>query len=138
MYILGVDQYPRDVEEAYDMMLSYFPLVKNIQHGNKELKELYTTGILFYQSPEPTMDNKNTDKEVVAGTSGNIFKNILCYSCNKLGHYENDCPQETNQLSTKKRKQQQEGFSLTQYDFNFIQSKQHLKSSWVLLDTQSS
>ena len=115
LYILGVDQYPRDVEEAYDMMLSYSLLVGNAQYGNKEIKELYTTGIFFYQSLEPTVNScdKDSNKEVVAGVSGNVFKNILCYSCNRLGHYSNDCPQGNNQQSTKKHKQQQEAQTTT-------------------------
>ena len=94
-YILGVDQYPKDVEECYDMMLGYSKVISTATSGSKKIKDLYTTGISFYQSlksdDNESQDNHINDK-VTPGLSGKVFKDVVCYSCNKKGHYANDWP----------------------------------------------
>ena len=45
--ILGEDKYPKDLEEVYNMVLSYSPLVGTNNSNERTKKELYTTGISF-------------------------------------------------------------------------------------------
>ena len=51
-YTMGVIQYPKDIEEAYDMMISYSPVIGHTNPGNKKIRELYTTGISFNQAQQ--------------------------------------------------------------------------------------
>ena len=137
-YVPGVDQYSKDVEEAYDMMLSYSYVAGNsTQPGSKEVKDLYTTGIYFYQE---TSCNESTHEvmKTFPGVNGNIFKDILCYACNKTGHYANDRPDQVTQENKNNKNENRVGFSFTQYNLSLSQVKGQLKSTWVLLDTQSS
>ena len=136
-YILGVDQYPKDVEECYDMMLGYSKVIGTSPSNSKEIKDLYTTSMSFYQSSTSKNSDVQTiqsDDEVIPGLSGKVFKDVLCYSCNKKGNYANDCPtmdQTTNSNTNK-------GFCMAQFDFTLTQLKAKLKPTWILLDTQSS
>ena len=68
LYIMGVDQYPKDLEEAYDMMLSNSSVVASVNPSNKEIKDLYTTGISLYQAPTNNHDTKPPNK-IVPGIS---------------------------------------------------------------------
>ena len=137
-YVLGVDQYPKDVEEAYNMMLSYsYVAGHSTQPGSKEVKDLYTTGVCSYQETNSN-EHVHEQKKTVPGVSGNVFKGILCYACNKMRHYANDCPDQVNQGNKNNKNEKTVGFSFTQYNLSLSQVKGQLKSTWVLLDTQSS
>ena len=68
-------------------MLSYSPILGNVN----------TTGISFYQSTNKNKNNNiNHDAiSLVPGTSGRIFNDIKCYTCNKMGHYAIEYPDKT-------------------------------------------
>ena len=135
---MGVDQYPNDVEEAYNMMLIYSLVVGNTNPGNKEIKDLYTTVISFYQSPTESQEAEPLNK-ITPGASGNKTKNILYYACNMLGHYANDCPNSINDAKNVSKNSGENGFSFVQHNLNLTQMKgKKLDLKWVLLDTQSS
>ena len=140
-YIMGVDQYPKDLEEAYDMMLSYSSVVASVNPSNKEIKDLYTTGISFYQATTPT-DHHNTEppNKIVPGVSGKTSKNIMCYACNMMGHYANDCPDPGKATKQEEDKDtDKKGFSFMQCALNLTQMDgKLLNPKWVLLNTQSS
>ena len=88
-YILGEDKYPKDLEEAYNMMLGYSPLVIPSSLSEQSTKDLYTSGVSFYQIAERKGANNST-KRPVPGVSGKVHKNITCYICDNVGHYAND------------------------------------------------
>ena len=119
------------------MVLGYSTVISTSPSNSKEIKYLYTTSISFYQSStskDSDVQTNQSDDEVIPGLSGKVFKDVLCYSCNKKGHYANDCPttdQTTNSNTNK-------GFCMTQFDFTLTQIKAKLKPTWILLDTQSS
>ena len=141
-YILGEDKYPKDLEEAYDMMLGYSPLVVPSSLSEQSTKDLYTSGVSFYQVKERKGANNST-KQLVPGVSGKVHKNITCYVCDNVGHYANDCPSQHTSNNVTNPPQQiengnKQGFSFMQCSFNMIRAKHQLNASWVLLDTQSS
>ena len=39
--------------------------------------------------------NADDSDEIVAGTDGDTFPNILCFGCNFHGHYRSACPYAT-------------------------------------------
>ena len=122
-YVLGVDQYPKDDEEAYDMMLSYSYIAGNsTQSGSKEVKDLYTTRVCFYQEMNSN-ERAHEEKQTVPGVSGNIFKYILCYACNRMRHYANDYPDQVTQENKNNENENRVGFSFTQYNLSLSQVK---------------
>ena len=119
-------------------MLSYsYVAGHSTQPGSKEVKDLYTTGVCSYQETNSN-EHVHEQKKTVPGVSGNVFKGILCYACNKMRHYANDCPDQVNQGNKNNKNEKTVGFSFTQYNLSLSQVKGQLKSTWVLLDTQSS
>ena len=138
LYIMGVDQYPQNIEEAYDMILSYSPVVVSVNPGKKEIKDLYTTGISFHQAPADSHGIEPSNK-IVPGISGKTSKNILCYACNTLGYYANNCPGSNKDTKNEDKHTDEKGFSFMQYNLNLMQMNgKQLNPKWVLLDTQSS
>ena len=78
------------------------------------------------------------EKETVPGVSGNVFNDFLCYACNRMGHYANDCLDQVTQENKNNENENRVRFSFTQYNLSLSQVKGQLKSTWVLLDTNSS
>ena len=55
-----------------------------------------------------------------------------------MGHYANNCHDQVTQENKINKNENRVGFSFTQYNLSLSQVKGQLKSTWVLLDTQSS
>ena len=124
------------------MMLGYSLLVLTSSNSlDKNTKDLYTTGVSFYQA-NYTKTINNNDLEnitVIPGVDGKLFKNVKCFSCNNFGHYANECPNQTaSSDANNKNISANKGFSFTQFEHNIMQVDHQLNPSWVLLDTQSS
>ena len=63
------------------MMLGYSTVMGTPPSSSKEVKDLYTTGISFYQSPKSNkeeMQNNDMNNKTMLGLSGKTFKNIVC------------------------------------------------------------
>ena len=65
-YILGEDRCLKDVEEAHKMMVGHSSITCNNNPTDKVMRDLYTTGVLFYQvankfnkEEEENGDNQN-------------------------------------------------------------------------------
>ena len=78
-------------------------------------------------------DNSHATNNIIAGTYGWIYENIMCYGCNNYGHYQSHCPQTTDT-----RQSAQTHLTM---GFSFMQSatkkQQTVPHTWVLLDNQS-
>ena len=64
-YILGQDHYPQDIEEAYNMILSYSPILGNVNTSDKTTKDLYTIGISFYQQTKTKTTKQSMTKSLL-------------------------------------------------------------------------
>ena len=139
-YILGEDKYPKDLEEAYNMMLSYSPLLATSTSSEKSTKELYTTGISFHQTNDENnaVDKGQRQLNITSGASGKVFENVKCFACESLGHYANNCPLQLRKFKSDKDQKADKGFSFAQLEYNLSQTEFVLNPKWVLLDTQSS
>ena len=71
--ILGADKYLHDIEEAYDLMLDYSPLVGSSSNIEKNTRDLYTTGVSLYQAlnsvQQQQENNSNKPHEIISGTN---------------------------------------------------------------------
>ena len=65
--------------------------------------------------------NKNNQEEV-AGSNEILHGGVRCYSCQKFGHYSDQCPNQT-------------GAIITQVGVSMTQRRPGIKDTWVLLDT---
>ena len=99
-------------------MLSYSPLVGTSTSSEKSTKDLYTTGISFYQTngENNTVDKGQHQLTITPGASGKVFENVKCFACDNLGHYANDCPLQQQMFESDKNQKADKGFSFAQLD----------------------
>jgi hypothetical protein len=146
-YTRGNNQYPKDITEAYSMLVNYktpFP-IKNkeyerpslvVNKGNNDaISEMTGTALLTA--------NTNT----VPGTDGKLHEHITCHVCHIKGHYSPDCPTQTMNTGTQHlqmgdppAKLANNSSHTTEYHLTSTQSDdQHVSipNTWILLDSQS-
>ena len=116
-YILGEDKHPKYLEEAYDMMLSYSPLIGTNSTNDRTTKESYTTGISFYQANK-TADNEHNQTNIIPGSSRKTFENVKCFACDNMGRYANDCPLHQTKSAANNHQKATKGFSFTKYEYS--------------------
>ena len=69
---MGQDKYPQDIEEAYNRMLSYSPILGATNTSDKTTKDLNMRRITFYQT-----NNYNSENcKLVPGVVRKIFKDV--------------------------------------------------------------
>ena len=73
--------------------------------------------------------NNTSESEGVPGTGGRLF-DIVCYNCNRRGHYASCCPEENNRTGISNL---QCGYTMTQT----VNKDGLIPPDWVLLDTCS-
>ena len=139
---LGRDEYPKTLTEAFDLLVresgEYDTVrpVSNRYRGRGGRGGRGRQNFLFAQQGRGGRGNDNitysrlnaddTD-EIVAGTNGETYPNIVCYGCNFHGHYRTECPYATRTGVVSMHI----GYMLTQDDCFEI------PKSWMLLDTCS-
>jgi hypothetical protein len=79
-YSQGTDDYPTTVEEAYNCLVTY--VVSD--SGNNRTR----------QAPPAGDNNKMAFVQhgLPANPAHNLHPTILCYNCQHMGHYSNECP----------------------------------------------
>ena len=73
--------------------------------------------------------NENVQaRQPVQGRTGPLRPDIICFRCNRSGHYANDCPDENGTGGN---------IILSQLGFVFVQSQPKLPPSLIIVDTGS-
>ena len=155
-YLMGDDKFPTTVAESYQMMANYTAPPnegQTLSSNSVQSAYGYMTGMSFAQT-----DGK---KEVpVPGVDGILHPNIICFKCQKPGHYKNQCPIALTQLADDEednnntavedvsqaiprdvKADKNVSFGFVQVAVSMFQEEQNrykgLSRDWVLLDTQS-
>ena len=117
--LLGRDEYPTTITQAYELLQSTCPNTHQQQSGRFSRfrnSNRFRMGNLSFAQVQ-------TSENTVPGSDGRVFEHIKCHGCHSFGHYRNQCP---------KNRQ----VTLAQ----FVLSQQELASinpNWILLDTCS-
>ena len=89
-YTRGTDQYPKDLTAAYNMLLNY----RRQTNGNERQRQrVFTDG----EQDEDVQTEMSflQNQTAVMGTDGVTHERVKCFSCNRKGHYANECPDES-------------------------------------------
>jgi len=176
-YLIGADNFPRTLTQAYNVMANFIPKTKPSaqanQHNVASNASVYSLGMgmTFFQTnvtdDQDQSSNTHSDSirhgkgiadknDLVPGTNGVLFKNVRCYRCNYFGHYADRCSVVLMQKkissdaqtsvdddTSSNASRDSVGFSFYQMNVTLTQVNETdrykgLKTTWVLLDTQSS
>ena len=80
-HLLGNNQYPNNINDAFNMLLNYKPPPGSATRSTQVEESEGGYGVAFAQTV-------NT----IAGDDGIVHEEITCYNCNNKGHYSSNCP----------------------------------------------
>ena len=115
--LLGRDEYPTTVINAYELLQSTCPVAKPSRFSKFKKNAKFRMGSLSFAQ---------LNKSEGTGTPGiydRIHPHVRCYNCNEEGHYRSQCPKSRQ-------------VTLTQFVLN-QQEQSMIDLSWILLDTCS-
>ena len=118
---LDQDEYPTSLATMYELMTKSYSNIQSTTNNNNSRNR--RNGVSLLQR------NDTNENEGVPGTDGRTF-DIICYNCNRRGHYVSSCP-ETNTTI---------GISNLQYGYMMTQTLDKrglIPPDWVLLNTCS-
>ena len=132
-FLLGHNEYPKDLADAQGLLTNYQVPVNHVRrppgnisthHSNRSTPDSGTT---FAQAavPAPVPDSR-----------GRLFDDVCCYNCSSMGHYAGDCPTTPNTTNTQTQATDT-GTTLLQHAFVLAQHKHQINPNWILLDSQS-
>ena len=123
---LDRDEYPVTISDMYELMVKTSANQQSIKKTNNNNRH----GVVLAQQCSPASEDNNTTRTLIPGTDGRTF-NVLCYRCNKWGHYASSCNEPDTRV----------GFSSLQHGFILAQSEQAptsiIPKDWILLDSCS-
>ena len=96
-YLHGNDVYPRSLDEAFALLQNHSSGKRRGDRNNRNnynrrgnSNDEFVPGV---QHAQQRGHRGHSNDNPVAGFDGRINPNIKCYSCEKHGHYADNCPQ---------------------------------------------
>ena len=118
----GQDNYPADMQSAVHMLTHWKATTPRSNRSNQSNRAAGRNGMQFVQ-------NENVQvRQPVQGRTGPLRPDIMCFRCNRPGHYANDYPDENGAGGN---------IILSQLGFVFVQSQPKLPPSLIIVDTGS-
>lgn len=131
-YVMGHDEYPRTLQEAYGILISWRRADGHDRGGGRSDAAAFTT----------TEDVEEGVSNATKG-SGKGKAHIQCHKCKKFGHFKDECDQVSKNESGKdESSNQQDGeAAATNVTYSVAMAsageKQPIPDTWILLDSQS-
>ncbi len=119
---LDRDEYPRSIAMMYDLMTKVNASSHMRSFPSRQFRRRRGAVTLVQQG-------NNDDTELIPGTDGRTFE-IVCYNCNKRGHYASNCPETSTRVGVSNL---QVGYMLAQA----VKQNGLIPEDWILLDTCS-
>ena len=135
-----LDQFPKDLNEAYALLVHYEPpeafAARKGQNSNSTAASNNAAPTTTTPSivPVPTTSNEDAMTFVViSGKDGVTHQGITCHACGDKGHYSPECPGKSGVqiLQIEMPSEVEPGFVFSQ------NSNKMIPPHWVLLDSQS-
>ena len=117
--LLGRDEYPVSVTQAYELMQSTCPVIAKSSGRFSR----FTKGGRFRGGGNLSFAQLGQNSKAVPGRDGRLFEHIKCHGCDTYGHYKNQCPKARDVVLAQ--------FVLSQHELTSI------NPNWILLDTCS-
>ena len=136
----GRDEYPNTLTAAFDLLVRESGEYDTVKRQNNRFYRgrggrggRGRDSFMFAQSGRggqgtQTRTNDNNSTEIVPGTDGATYNDVVCFGCGFKGHYRNQCPyaQRSGVISMHL------GYDFAQQNGLFM-----IPDSWILLDTCS-
>ena len=95
----GRDEYPKSITAVHDLLNRQSGQLDRYPNNNRRSGNQGTTFAQSGSQGTQNVSNSNTESRndqctPVPGIDGRVLPNILCYNCQKMGHYAGQCPEE--------------------------------------------
>jgi hypothetical protein len=118
-FVKGRNEYPEDLVSAHKLLVEY-------QTSNKSIKKKDN-------SNDATPSEPTVEGHTFAQIEANRYPNVLCYNCNKKGHYASSCPERSAEVTMVHLSEVEERMEA----ISFVQMKFQLDHKCLLLDSES-
>ena len=89
------DEYPTTVVTMYELMTKHLGAISGQRSQGSGTRR---NGFQLVQQAQYLSANER-DEELIPGTDGRVFQ-VICYNCNKKGHYASCCPEPSTRVGT--------------------------------------
>ena len=90
---LDRDEYPTTVATMYELMTKHSGAISGLRNQSSSNRR---AGFQMLQQGQCQPVNEQ-EEELIPGTDGRVF-DIICYNCNKKGHYASCCPEPSTRV----------------------------------------
>ena len=127
-FVKGRNEYPEDLVSAHKLLVEY-------QTSSKFQKKKQTSD----NSNDATPSEPTVEGHTFAQIEANRYPNVLCYNCNKKGHYASSCPERSAEVTMVQHHIED---TLSEVEermeaISFVQMKFQLDHKCLLLDSES-
>ena len=136
------DMYPDSESDALDLMVrrsgafNSALITNSTRNGSRNSNRNSRRGGRGFNFAQTGNNNNRGNRApagtvLIAGTDGRTC-NVLCFNCNKWGHYSDHCPEAGNSEGSGRS-----GTGLMQVGYSMLQKNNGIPENWIILDSGS-